>query len=85
MTVEGYPSVVLQAGNNMLPYLQFILETPNQNADLGFLDINTKVGNKQFERVWYQTTMDTGTLLNFRRGSTAIQEKYNRGYGAQGY
>ena len=41
--VKGDPSVVSHAANNLHTYLQFTLETPNENVDLAFLDVNITV------------------------------------------
>ena len=66
-TVKGDPSLVMHAAKKLNPNLQFTLETPNENGDFPFLDININVdGNMQVECGWYQKPTETGTLLNFR-------------------
>ena len=47
-------NIVLQAANKLHPNLQITLETPNENADLIFLDIYINVdGKKQINCGWY--------------------------------
>ena len=42
--------MVLQAANKLHPNVQFTLETPNENGDLSFLDMNKNVdGNTQIK------------------------------------
>ena len=57
--------MVLQAANKLHPNLQFTFETPNENGDLAFLDINiiNLDGHRQVKSGWYQKPTDAGTLL----------------------
>ena len=52
-----------------------------------FLDNNINVdGNKQVKCGWYQKPTDTGNASKLQKlRTTAVQEKYNRGYGAQDF
>ena len=65
-TVRGETKELLDAVNNLHPYLQLTLEATDDKNSLHFLDMSINV---QPERnifcTWYQKSSDTGTILNY--------------------
>ena len=65
--VRGDPDEYLKFANSLHNKLQFTLKKFNTEGDLGFLDININVSSESnITCHWYQKSMDTGIILNFR-------------------
>ena len=66
-TINGNPLDYLEYANSLHKNLQFFLETPNGSGDLAFLDLNINVNeDRKISCRWYQKSIDTGIILNFR-------------------
>ena len=66
-TINGNPLGYLEYANSLHKNLQFTLETPNGSGDLAFLDLNINVNeDRKISCRWYQKSIDTGIILNFR-------------------